>query len=363
MALVWSDLSSVADRERRDELRELARAVWHEESMPGRRAALRRLDQALWLESFDAGISVRYESRPSRPLAELVAAAAPDHLAATVGQRRVAHDAALQLARELDDVDLSTSRVRVGVTRGHLFEVVFSVPLDVSGGEEDLQAAAERYLESVLGERCVDDWVASVGVVRSPRTRGFLVVRESSVATDYPIESTCELLERGIFGISSELPQTLLRPEGSSWTALDMQPTDSGPQAERVFASTTQPEALKAALEGLPFHSARFTRGDEVFVWLALARRSTTSQSEREASEARVQSFCDEGAASLIGSGFGRELDYLDLVIRNHLGALQGLLRALELAPHEGDGAAPLGWLGFYDSCWADEVLPLSRRR
>lgn len=269
------------------------------------------------------------------------------------------HNTALAAAREETQVILDESRLRVGVTRGHLLEVVVQVPLDVAGDPESLQLAAEIYLETLLGDALLDEWVASVGIDRIARRSGLLLVADSrSSAPAHPLEDAGSLVRLGIDGIRGQLPESLftLPVAQGDWTALEIPEIQAGLQAERRFASTRFPEALKCALEGMPFSSTRFTRGAEKFCWLSW--RAPAEVGERLDTRARIEHalLSERCAPHLLvsGSGFGPRRDYLDLWTLLSWPELPGVLRELESWVSDLE-------LGFYDSEFKDAPLLISR--
>src|SRR5690606_21361304 len=126
------------------------------------------------------------------------------------------------------------SRVRVGVTRGHLLEVVVQVPLDVAGEPDALQLGTEIYLEALLGTSLLDEWVASVAVDRIARRSSLLVVADSrSSANAHPLQEAASLIRRGVEGIRGQLPASVFAMGGreTDWTALEIPEAQSGLQS------------------------------------------------------------------------------------------------------------------------------------
>lgn len=258
---------------------------------------------------------------------------------------------ALRLVRRSMGVDLSSSRVRVGVSRGHLLAVVIAVPLDVTFDMATLEAAASLLVEAALGDDFVDQWLISIDVTRSRRNSGLVMVRDSvDDSVTYPIEQLDELAERGSMGILETLPVSLISNTSDAWTALELELAGAGPGAERTFAATTEPEALKGALEGLPFDSRRFVTGPEIFVW---THYSAEDRANRHALRARVERVASElgGGIRLAGTGFGADGEYLDFWLRAEHAELARLGTALA-----GEASSPVT-LGFYDSRWAEHRL------
>lgn len=286
------------------------------------------------------------------PLRDLAAAALDvDGPTVHAGMPALGVEAALDLVGRSMGVDLSSSRVRVGVSRGHLLAVVIAVPLDVSGDVATLEAAASLLVEAALGDDFVDQWLLSIDVTRSRRHSGLVMVRDSvDDSVTYPVEQLDELARLGSAGISASLPSSLTRSTNDAWTALELELAGAGPGAERTFAATTEPEALKAVLEGLPFDSRRFVTGPEIFVW---THYSAEDQPNRHALRARVEAAASElgGDVRLAGTGFGADGEYLDFWLR----AEHDQLAELGVALAEAAGLPVT--LGFYDSRWAEHRL------
>lgn len=258
-------------------------------------------------------------------------------------------------------VDLATSRVRVGFTRGHLMQIVVLIPWDVEGSDALLQDAAEFYLEGACGAALLDRWVSSVDVDRIARARGLVMVQDSQQAMNYPLSQVVELVESGIAAVQADLPTDIILEaalESQGWTALEardvvVRPLPLGP-AERLFASTCQPEALKAIMEGLPFSSARFCRGGLLLAWVGCEGRAG---SERlQVGDDLVKALEKQGARPwrIVGTGFGRAGNYVDLWLPNTLDCLQTLAQALA-------SVAPLMHFGYYDDALSDWRLVLEK--
>lgn len=258
---------------------------------------------------------------------------------------------ALAIALAETDVDLGTSKVRVGFSRGHLLEIVVQVPLDVEGDLETLEVAAETFLEACVGPERLDSWVACVSVDRIGRKSGLVMVQDSRQSeAESPLLMAPELITRGIQAVKASLGDALSDEEKGDWAALEIPRAEGGLQSEREFASTCFPEAIKAALEGLPFSSVRFTQGSEILVWLAFQWPSDREVHRIEGRALLEEAVRAEGKGrwALVGSGFGRRSDYLDLWIRPKEDDLRRLLQVATSL------VGPLE-LGFYD----DKLRPL----
>lgn len=325
-------------------------------------------DFSRWLGTFDARLDcelgpgeswvITYSDRSAIPLAEwLVTQLSGRALAVGRPPGTVLH--ALRAAQRLG-LDFSSCRVRVGFTRGHLLDVYVLVPLDVLGSMEQLQIAAEVYLETLLGDRILDDWVDQVAVDRIARTGGLCVVSDvRAPSTNYPLAEVEGLVHRGVDALRQGLPSSLLsRQVHEQWTALtlaDSGEQPAGPHSERRFASTCHPEALKACLTGLNFCSSRFTLGEEIFVFLRWRARGPERQRKRQEVEELIEHRAQRtGQVALAGSGFGGAFDYLDLWVHPQPPSMTELLASVAALVGEVE-------LGFYDSKWSEERLVYGR--
>lgn len=349
------------------------RAAW--KCLDGERAdvsacleLLHSVDERLRVEPGEKDLDwvVTYDAIEARGMAEVVAAQARD-LRVGVGRPAQPLEPLLRDLLERTGRDLSRARVRVGFTRGHLLEVLVGLPPQLaldrstgSGAELDPQEIAEWLVEGLLGETLVDDWVAAIDTTVLPREGLLRVVQPATTAPEmFALAELSPLLGRAVAGVDEQLPR---QPRwagavGAEWTWLEIEPDVEGVQADRVAAVTWLPELLKCALEGLPFHSRRFSRCEERFVWLeAPAERGAEREQRREHIERALDRVLRERRqGALIGTGFGPRYDYFDLCLSPGDDALRTVLEVgqrLQLrAPSQ---------LRFYDSRWAEEGLPIS---
>lgn len=328
---------------------------------------IRQLDPRLDCEQGEDACRwiIRYASPSAIPLAHWIVSVLPKGRDIIVGRPSGSIDEALNMACR-SGVDLSTSRVRVGFSRGHLLEIYVFVPLDVSANADQLQLASEIFLEVLLGDAMMDDWVASVDVDRIARSKGLLVVSDArSNSVSYPLSEVRNLVERGVAALREGLPDSVIgsHAESSDWTALTIAATTGSmerqglPQPDRRFASTRFPEALKACLQGLPFSSARFCRGAEI--WISLSWRAQDAD-QRIALREQVERRLTDPLTShnyqvragvdflLGGTGFGNERDYVDLWVRDD----EANIRTVVMAVAQYTKSVTLE---FYDTKWQDE--------
>lgn len=293
---------------------------------------------------------MRWTEPARRPWADVVVRSAPAEVQPQIGLAPRTCALALDWVARTHGVDLTTSEVRVGVTRGHLLAIVLAIPLDVPGDPETLDRATEAFCERLLGEHTLDRWVVSIDVARSARRSRLSVLPNSAGASaeTHPIDSLADLVQIGTAAIVASVPTSQLGAGAEPWAALELD-LDGSVQGDRLQAFTNAPEALKAALEGLPFDSARFTRGPEIMMWCAWQLDSLAARIRGRATAEEVVAALGPRVCTICGSGFGARRDFLDLWILPQTEAIQALRAEL---------AARLGTrleIGFYDSHWALE--------
>ncbi len=359
MVLCFAQFGDVPARAARARAVETARLLWGELGA-GAMASLecsrllRRIDARLGLEPGSDPLQwgVTYAGLEARGAAELVVAqAVATSLRVDVGRPARPYPSVLEELQPFHRGDLSAARVRGGFTRGHLLELVVGLP-PVHGDPQEL---AEELVDRVLGEAVVDDWVVAIAAMPLPRSGPLRVLQGGADEPEtYPLAQLGELLASATAAVEAQLPATPLwqRPVGAEWVWLELEPASEGVQPERLSVVTWLPELLKCALEGLPFHSRRFSRWRERFVWLRCpaARGSARVERREHVEKALDGALRGAGHGAVVGTGFGERDDFFDLCLGEEDAALRVLLevaRELRLG----------GELGFYDTRWAEERL------
>jgi len=350
-SLHWADLGTPDDRAGRERLQAESALLWRRLVEEGDVDTRSRFADGVWVESDGGRFIVRWSEPERRAVAEAVCLAAPEETPALLGVPALGWEAAAAWVLRTQGVDLTTCEVRVGLTRGHLLVIVFSIPLDVAGSPEVLDRAVEEVCERALGEVTLDRWIVSIDVVRSARRSRLSVLPADGgqTAETHPAALLCELVKLGIAAVLEAVPESRLSGDDDAWTALELTEETDSPQGDRLQAFTNVPEALKAALEGLPFDSARFTRGREVMIWCAWQRSGLESRIlGRELAEAAISTLPRQSCA-VCGSGFGPHRDFLDLWVLPEVEVLRAVRQQLATAL-----GVPID-LGFYDSHWSHE--------
>ena len=304
-----------------------------------------------------------------RPLVDVVLGRAPPLEGWELLQHRppVPFDAALSLVEAEVGADLSKARARAGFQRGHLIDVV--VHSHDCTGHEDERAlhAALVLVEALLGERRVEQWIGDIDVAPLPRGSDLLKVHDSHAPEEARTFSVAELADTvaaGIRGVIDGLPdrpciESVASPE---WTLFELEPTpavDYAAQDDLAMTATIRPEMLKCYLEGAPFSSERFSKHGETFCCVKIDSAGATPDralARREAVEKALNdALIPDGTGAVVGNGLGLRYVYLDLALADLEG---GLERTREVV--RGADVSERAWVTFFDSCWADEWVPIA---
>lgn len=262
--------------------------------------------------------------------------------------------------RELTGHELAGARVRAGITRGHLLDVV--VYLAGSAGTSDPYAghAAELAVEGCLGERVVDDWVSAITSAPLPRSGPLrLVQHNEELARTFELSELPRAIERAVEGVHRSLLDERLEAVAprSDWVMLEVDQGEAGAaaQGDLLLASTFLPEMLKCFLEGSPFSSLRFARHGERFAYLKY--RSTGDLQERVSARQVLEDTLDarlraDALGSVVGNGVGRGHCYVNLALTDVDRALVALQQLARRA-----GLPPESWILFCDTEWHFEWM------
>jgi hypothetical protein len=255
---------------------------------------------------------------------------------------------------------LSSAQVRVGISRGHLLEVVVHVPESVN--DESMMGAFESVVEALVGQRIFETWLEQVSVAPLARGGPLRVVGSgASSPTTAPISSLGDLVERAVSAVVAGLPERPLHTHCASlkWTMFETEPVpadDYVGQDDLLLSTTLAPELLKSYLQGAPFSSQRFSRNDEVFCYLKtenptagieqLVARRTELEDELDA-ELR-----EAGAGCVIGNGLGLRYSYIDLALSQPgvgLPLVRRVARSRDVFARS--------WILFCDTAWTHEWI------
>lgn len=279
--------------------------------------------------------------------------------------------------RDSTGFDASKARVRAGVTRGHLLELVVYLPGAQGTNDTRAQAAAELIVEGCLGERVVDDWVLAIDALPLAGAGPLRLIQPGSDGpAGFPIAELRTAVERAIHGVVESLPVVpwCMAPPEDDWVLFevqsepaeelgDMRPgvsaserPDQSPapaQSDLLFASTCVPELLKCYLEEAPFSSLRFSRHGERFAYLKYPTSGPpqTRVEQRRLLEDDLDGLLrDRCLGCVVGNGVGRGHCYVDVALLDIDAALPLLVgearrRKLPRA----------SWVLFCDSEWQFE--------
>jgi hypothetical protein len=264
---------------------------------------------------------IRARAPEFTPIAERVASLAPPELPVLTHRPALSIAEALARLPRLGSVDFEHARVRAGFSRGHLLELVLTVP--GGSGSESERALAQRLVWDIAGERRANHWIGAVEVAPAPR-RGPLKLLPASTAaeTGFELAELTASLDAAIAALSSSLPEApLWSAGGGDWTMFELDPEPAPDFAEKddlVMAVTRVPELLKCYLEGSPFASVRFSRHGESFFHLKYESRGEpeTRLEQRERLERVLDAeLVRAELGRVVGGGLGLRYSYLDFGI------------------------------------------------
>jgi hypothetical protein len=272
---------------------------------------------------------------------------------------------ALERVRAERGVDFSRARARAGFARGHLIDVVLSLP-GGTGNRSEHEAARELVV-AFLGEGRAADWLGEVALEPAPRG-GLLKVLDvrAAPASFFPVAELPETFGHAIAGLYAGLPAEPLWAAGGEelWTMLEAsaEPAeDYAAQDDLLLASTYLPEMLKCFLAGSPFSSSRFSRREELFSYLKVERHDDDPRlslsARRVLEDALDAALVSERAGRVVGSGLGIRYSYVDFALSDvdrAIGVVSDVARRV--------GLPEKSWLLFCDSELDDAWAPVHPR-
>ncbi len=288
-----------------------------------------------------------------------------ERLAPERGKPAVSLAEALAAVRTGHGIDFANARARAGFSRGHLIDVVLSLPGGDAGDRE--HEAAQALLSALLGQARTADWLGEVMLEPAPRG-GLLRVLDSRGTADrfFPLSELPRTFERAIAGLYAGLPEKPLWSLGGEllWTMLEAsaeRAEDYAAQDDLLLASTYLPEMLKCFLGGSPFASSRFSRHGELFAYLKAESRSDDPRlalsARRVLEDALDAALVSERAGRVVGSGLGIRYSYVNF-------ALSSVEKAIVLVADVARrvGLPERSWVLFCDSALEDEWAPVHPR-
>lgn len=359
------------------------------------RAVLARIHVDLGLEVQEHGdgtrtlVIVPLGGASSWPLCRLFVERAPERYPWTFECQREAVPLSDCIATTVAEhgIDLARARARVGVTRGHLLEVVLASP-ELAIQDEHAQEVAERFVRLLLGDKRFESWIAGVSLQPAPRSRVLRVVGDGELPElplgideladavdaasggillglpDAPLHTSCERAEWTLFELDERMKtgDGIQRAHWQGEFATSPPPLcDTPPQADLLLAASSCPEALKCLLTEQPFASQRFSRHGERFCYLKL-RVEAANDEGRLHHRMELEDLLDRALVPgrlgcVVGNGLGRQHVYIDLALSNVDASLSVLRSRLERA-----GVRDEAWLFFFDDEWSNEWLALNAR-
>jgi hypothetical protein len=270
-----------------------------------------------------------------------------------------AFDAALAGLRA-DGIEIGKARARAGFSRGHLLDLVLFDPAFGSNRDERARQTADRVADALFGAQLVDDWIGGIDVAPLGRGGPLKVVGDGDEQT-LPLADIQSAVLAAIEGLLAGLPDAPhhARAGAGEWTLFELEPEradDVAAQNDLVLATTSEPELLKAFLQGLPLYSGRFSRHGELYCYLKLdsgGRADEQRLAERSALEDAIgAALVKAQAGSVVGNGLGLGYSYIDLAIAD-------LARAAPILRECVQAVGERAWLLFCDSDRAGDWLSL----
>lgn len=313
-------------------------------------ACLRKFEPRARVVGTQGGLSLVPEEPEARPHLRWLLRRAPEGSRVRLGLPSSDHNRALSVAAR-SGANLEGVRVRVGVGKGNVFDIVLGVPSDLGMESSSIEEAFLVYLELTMGHAFVEDWLGEILIEPVPSRKGLTVLSNAGLPPNYPLAELADLLFRGGLGLLWGRRESL---PVERWVAFELGRTDEAPfQADRTFVTTCVPEVLGPIFEGVPFASRRFFPEGERLVWFEWGPASSERKDERRAIEERIDEVSRSfGGRGVLGTGFGLVQDYVDALIPFRAEALETLVRATSELIQDGR-------LCFYDAEHRDLVLRL----
>jgi hypothetical protein len=298
------------------------------------------------------------EERGLRPLIDTFVNCAPklDGVRVTAHRPQRALAEALETVKREHGFDLETARARIGFSRGHLLELVLYGKGFGGRSDDNAACAAERLVESLVGERVLDDWVGQIDAEPLTGTGRLRVIAPDETPT-VPLAELAGTVASATESLRSGLPEIPRAPLRDGWTLFETHPeaaTDYAAQDDIVLASSALPEMLKCFLEGAPFSSLRFTPRDEVFAYVKLDGEDKSLET-RLAERVELEDLLANelgGSATLVGNGLGLRYAYIDLALTPDATALGRVCELLRRG-----GVSRRSWISFCDTDWSEEWI------
>jgi hypothetical protein len=276
---------------------------------------------------------------------------------------RLAED--MEMVRETVEgrtgVDVTDFKVRASRGDQQRVDVIYTSPAVADAKDSDANNAAFVATESVLGEKCLNNWIGAIEVA-PPRRNG-----HKSLPGGGPKESPAF---RGLDGlketvdalIGSMREQLQPRPhwqwvEGAEWTMWQLQPDQADDYCEQqdlFVGKSANVEQWTAAHTGGIFTSERFSRCGETFCYLKIDGSEGLGEggfTDKAEIEDALDAVLKPGKLGChIGGGTGLRYSYIDLALTDVDRGIQAVRQRLQA------GKAPKrSWIQFFDSDLAAE--------
>ena len=325
-------------------------------------------------------------------LAELVVSRAPSVFPWQVEVHRPARSlqASLRAVREDIGLDMSRATARVGISRGHLLNVVVGSHEFSSSKDERALDAATELVRRLVGDAVFDRWVEFVDIAVTRKPSPLRVVGQDASNVPLTLGAVRDSVANGVQQIEAQLPKQPLHQfcERAEWNLFELEAefeeqsgTESHPyheplsaleRAEELLpdisvATTMCPEMLKCFLSGAPVASERFSRFGEVFAYLQVSlpgELQERAQSRILLEDVLNRALVPGRLGCVVGSGMGARFAYIFLALEKVEPTISVIQRRVQT--HANTIDAHHAWMRFCDTAkrrewvgiWADTPPP-----
>jgi hypothetical protein len=251
-------------------------------------------------------------------------------------------------ARALTGQSLEGWSVQATAGEGNAVDLLFTSPACTTPHDRAQLRLARVAAEQLLGSEVFGRWVGSVELGPS-----------GSAARPAPLEG----LRRKVDELRQGITASLLRGpchahlNDARWSLFRLTPrkaADHPRQLDMFVGKTMLPPLWRAAHEGLPFSSARFSRVGETFCYVKLEGEGGAAEGgfedKQQIEDALNDALVPAKLGCAIGGGSGLRYGYIDLALTQLGPGIEACRRVLR------DGHAPArSWLQFFDDELADE--------
>jgi hypothetical protein len=300
-----------------------------------------------------------------RPLVEVILKHAPPIKNWEFYGHRLAEDleVAIMTVKGRIGVDISDFQFQAQRNDFHQIDLSFTSPQIRQADDPEATQAAFLAIESLLGEECLNRWIGAIETKPLPREKGLkgLLGKRASHLPQHNaldrLKDTVTALKESMRDQLPDQPCYIWVSDDESinqaeWTLWELKPdeADDYPEQTDLFVGKSINKGLwTTAHNGIHFHSERFSRCGETFLYLKTDGSEDLSE-ELFADKGEIEDALDEvlRQANLgchIGGGTGLRYSYIDLAVTDVERAIPLIQQRMQA------GKLPRrSWLQFYDT-------------